>query len=66
MSNVNEEHFSFMPMSIDHKVKETEEKAVTDATPRNCKNPCCYGTRRNMCWPCMKELMKDQSSKNKR
>lgn len=25
--------------------------------PLNCKTPCCYGSGRCFCWPCMKQIV---------
>ena len=58
--------YDYLSTLIYQEENESEDKKDIDATPRNCNNPCCYGTRRNMCWPCIKKLMEEQNATKKR
>ncbi len=34
-------------------------------SPSNCNNPCCYGSGRSFCWPCMKRIREDHNTNKK-
>ncbi len=36
-----------------------------EPSPLNCNHPCCYGRRRNYCWPCLKKLIDENTAKKR-